>query len=381
MNYRSLQPGLMRSLLVTGLLGIGLVAGTAGQSRASEMEFKPSFAVSEEVNDNIYQTSYSKQADYITHITPAATFHYLAPFWNWDASYTLDYREYALHSHGNDFNFDGDTKGKITLVDNFFFIEATDSFHRVTLDVAHDATTESTLFLNLTEQNIGNVSPYLLWRLGDKSTLKTGYRYTDIRYFDSIGINEQDHCGFADFTYEWTPKLSLTSGYAFTRSETSILQYSKNDVYVGFKYQYADKSSLFGQIGESWQYFDGAGKVSYPFWDAGVTHDFDFATVTLDTNVQITPNPLATSTKVTSYTGKLDKTLKRGALGLSIAYAVYADTQTEVDTQRKLSFSGTGRYEVIPDLTASLSATAERYYINVTSGYPYSLPPVAWSLP
>jgi uncharacterized protein (PEP-CTERM system associated) len=223
----------------------------------------------------------------------------------------------------------------------------------------------------LTEQNIGNVSPYLLWRLGDKSTLKTGYRYTDIRYFDSIGINEQDHCGFADFTYEWTPKLSLTSGYAFTRSETSILQYSKNDVYVGFKYQYADKSSLFGQIGESWQYFDGAGKVSYPFWDAGVTHDFDFATVTLDTNVQITPNPLATSTKVTSYTGKLDKTLKRGALGLSIAYAVYADTQTEVDTQRKLSFSGTGRYEVIPDLTASLSATAERYYINVTSGYPY----------
>ena len=167
------------------------------------------------------------------------------------------------------------------------------------------------------------------------------------------------------------PKLSLTSGYTFTRSLSIPLNYDKHDVYAGFKYQYFDKCFLFGQYGETWQFFDTLGKGRYPFWDAGITHDTDIVKATLETNVQITPDPLSVSTKLTSYIGKLDKTLQRGALGLSCTYAEYANTETDIRTQRKLSFGGSGRYEIIPDLSASLAATAERYYITAASSYPY----------
>jgi len=366
-----LQASIVCQLIVAGLLSIGTMAGAARQARAAEMELKPSVGIIEEINDNIYESTSSKRTEYITHVQPGATFHYLTPFWNWDGAYSLDYRKYARHSRDDEFNHDGNVKGKMTLVDNFFFLDLSDTYHRVTLDVSHDVATESTLFINLTDQNIATISPYLLWRLGEKSTLKTGYRYTDTRYWDSSGIDKQEHGAFADFSYELTPKLSLTAGYAFTRSETIPAHYNKHDVYGGFKFQYADKSFLFGQVGESWQYFNESGRVNYLFWDAGVTHDFEVVTATLETSVQNTEDPLSVSTKQTSYSGKLDKVLQRGALGLSSTYSEYVNTQTDVRTQRKLSFGGYGRYEVIQALTASLTATADRYYLNGSSGYPY----------
>jgi hypothetical protein len=177
------------------------------------------------------------------------------------------------------------------------------------------------------------------------------------------------HDAFADFKYELTPKFSLSAGYDFSRSETSSVSYDTHDVYGGFNYQYADKSSIFGKVGYTWQLFNTGENTSFPFWDAGIIHDLGIALATLETTVQITPNPLAVSTKTTSYTGKLDRTLPRGAVGLSCAYTVYENTQTGVNStqaginnQRKLSFSGNGRYEVWDKLIANLAVTAEHYY-------------------
>lgn len=359
------------SLIVVVFLSIGPVIGTPRQACAAEMEFKPSLGVSEEINDNIYETASSKRAEYITRVQPGATLHYLTSFWSWDTAYTFDYRKYARHSRDDEYNHNANVQGKIALVDNFFYLDLSDTYQRVTLDVTRDVTTQSSLFISQTDQNIATLSPYLQWKLGEKSTLKTGYRYTDIRYWDSAGIDKLDHGAFADFSYELTPKLSLTTGYAFTRSKTATIRFDKHDVYGGFKYQYADKSFLFGKIGNSWQNFKNYNNVSYLFWDAGITHDFEIVTATLETIVQNTEDPLAVSTKETSYSLKLDKTQQRGAFGVSSTYSEYVNTQTETRNQRKLSFSGYWRHEVSQGLTGSLSATAERFYQDVSAGYPY----------
>jgi len=361
MNFNSPQAGLLRLLMVTGLLCIGLIAGTAVQSRASETVFKPFLAVSEEVNDNVYQTTSNKQTDYITHVTPGASFHYVTPLWTWDAADTFDYSKYAQKSESDQYINNANVTGKITLLDNFMYLEVSDLYQRVSLNVAQDVANQSSLFINQTNQNIATVSPYLLWRLGEKGTLKTGFRYTDTRYWGQ-GLDQFSHCAFADFKYELTPKFSLSAGYDFVWSETITAHYDTHDVYGGFNYQYADKSSLFGKVGNSWQLFNSGENVQFLFWDAGIIHDLGVAIATLETTVQSSVDPLAVSTKTTSYTGKLDKTLSRGSVGLSGSYSVYDNTQNGVNTQRKLSFSGSGRYEVIDSLIASLTLTAEHFY-------------------
>ncbi|KAA0890481.1 TIGR03016 family PEP-CTERM system-associated outer membrane protein [Oryzomonas rubra] len=357
--------------MICSLIVAGLVTGGARQACAAETVFKPSLAVSEEINDNIYEVAASKRTDYITRVQPGASLHYLTPFWNWDTAYTLDYRNYARHSRDAEFNHDAMVKGNIALVDNFFYLDLNETYRRVSVNVTRDVTTQSSLFLNQTDQNIAVVSPYLLWKMGEKSTLRTGYRYSDTRYWDATSIDKFEHGALADFSYELTPKLSLTSGYAFTRSKTSLSRFDRHDVYGGFKYQYADKSFVFGKLGRSWQIFDKANDVAYYFWDAGITHDFEVATVTVETKAQTTEDPQSVSTKETDYIGKIDKVLTRGAFGLSSTYSEYVNTQTDIRSQRKLSFSGYGRHEIIPSLTVSLNATAEHFYQINSGDFPY----------
>lgn len=338
---------------------------------AADISFKPSVAVSEEITDNIYELSTGKRTEITTRIKPGATFRYQSPFWSWDTAYTFEYRNYARSSRGNEYNHDIAVKGNLALVDNFLLLDLNDTYRRVSLDVARDAAAESSLFLNQTDQNIATVSPYLLWRIRGDNTLKTGYRFTDTRYWDQNGIEKQEHRGFADLTHEVSARFTLTSGYAFTRLESLPTKFSKHDLNGGFKYEYADKSFVSGQIGNSWQQFDSGINVSYLFWNAAVTHDLGFATATLDTRVAVTEDPLAVSTKETSYSGKLEKTFQRGMIGLSSSYSDFVNTATNRRESRRAGFTASGRYEVVQDLTANMSATGERFSRKITSDYPY----------
>jgi hypothetical protein len=368
-------------------MGVLLISSTllcsSAPVSAADKSFKPSLSISEEVTDNIFEQSANKHTEYTTRIMPGAVFHYQSPFWTWDANYTFEYRNYARNSSSDNFLHDGAVKGSIALIQNFLFLDLSDTYHRVSLDVSRDLTTESSLFLNQTDQNIAIVSPYMLWRLRGDNTLKTGYRFTDTRYWDSIGIDTQQHSGFADLTHEFSSKFSISSGYAFTRLESQPNQYNQHDIYGGFRYEYADKSFVYGKIGNTWQQFDSGPNVSYLFWNAGITHDFSSAVATVETTVSTSTDPLSVSTKQTSYSGKLEKNLQRGMIGLYASYSEYVDVLTDVTNHRTLRFSATGRHEILQDLTANLTATGERFSeitvpVVVTSAdYPYRFTGVA----
>lgn len=362
---------------ISALLAGGAIFCSPLPVSAAETLIKPYIDLSEEITDNIYELPSSKRTEFITRIRPGATYHYLSPLWTWDAAYNFEYRNYARGSRGDEYTHDGALKGNISLLKNFLFLDLNDTYRRVTLDVSRDAATESSLFLNQTDQNIATISPYLLWRLRGDNTLKTGYRFTDTRYWNSAGslnstgIDKQVHRGFADLTHDITSKLSLSAGYAFTRLESNPTQFNKHDLYGGFRYQYADTSFVFGQLGNSWQQFDGGPDVNYLFWNAGITHDFRIAVATLETKVSPSEDPLNVSTKETSYSGKLEKTMERGMLGLSAAYSEYVHTETDLMDRRRLGFSAMGRYEVLQDLTASLTTTGERFSRKTAADYPY----------
>ena len=59
---------------------------------AGDLLFKPSVSLSEEITDNIFEQSTNKRSEYMTRLTPGATFHYISPLWTWDTTYSFEFR-------------------------------------------------------------------------------------------------------------------------------------------------------------------------------------------------------------------------------------------------------------------------------------------------
>jgi hypothetical protein len=378
-----------QTLTLGGILSAGMVmAGSFSDSAfAADMELRPSLTISEEFNDNIHETADNRRTDYITRVQPGATFRYLTPRLNCDSSYTFEYRNYARNSKGDEYNHNASLRGTVALVENFLFVDVDDTYQRVSLDVTRDMATESSLYINQTDENRATISPYMLWRLGEKGTIKTGYRYTDVRYWGD-GIERREHGAFADLNREITSNFSLSAGYLFTRLLSDSTDYSRHDLYGGFRYQYAEKSFLYGQAGNSWQDFDTGRSTDYMFWNAGVTHDFTQFTLILETKVQNSSDPqtgtngrtgstasidpLNVSDKQTIYSGRVEKAFDRGSISFSTIYTEYDDTGNSQDSAKdKLSFNIGGNYEILEKLNLGLSVTGEHtdYRSNVSSAY------------
>ena len=336
----------------------------------AEFHFAPTLGVSEEFNDNIENTAAHRQSDFITRLQPGAAATYRARSLNGELSYNFDYQNYARGSRQNEKNHFLALRFSSELVDNFFFLEGSDTLSRVSLDVARDVTAES-LFANQTDQNKGSFSPYLLWRLGSQTTLKTGYRFTDTSYWGTPGIDKREHRGFADLSHEPAARLHLSAGYGYARVSTDLVDYDQHDLSSGLKYEYAEKSFLYGGVGNSWQSFSDTRRVSNLFWHAGISRDFSSILATLETRVQYTDDPLTVSTKETSYSATLEKPLLHGALGISTSYAKFRDTRVGALDRRRAVVSGFARYEMSPRLNLSLGLTGDKVSRAALADYPY----------
>jgi hypothetical protein len=361
-----------RSILAGIAVVVAVSSPSAKEAAASELELKPALSVSEEYNDNIFGTADGRRTDFVTRVQPGAMLHYRAAQLGLDGSYIFDYRNYAKGSHGDEEIHNADVKGNLQFLDDFLMVDFGDALHRTTVNAARDIATES-LLVNQTSQNIAFVSPYLLWRLGGKYTLKTGYRYTDTRYFDGIGIDRREHSGFVDFQHQVSEELIVNCGYAYTHADVTGQSYDRNEVSAGFRYNLAKRSSIFGSVGNSWNDFKGKSSTSDFIWDAGMSHDFGRTVALLETKVENIDDPLTVSTRRISYSGRVDRAFDRGGLGVSAIYLEDYVTETGKLEHRRGTLSSTGRYEVLTKLTASGALYAERFSKDTADQYPYRL--------
>lgn len=352
---------------------IGVASFGVLPASAAEVKLTPSLAVTEEFNDNVRDSATDRRSDFITRVQPGVAFMYRAPSVNGDLSYSFDYQNYARGTVENEENHYLDLRATAEVVKNFFFLELSDTLSRVSLDVTRDVTTES-LYANQTDQNRASISPYLLWRLGEKNTLKTGYRFTDTSYWGSPGIDKREHRVFAEFNHDPTARLNLNLGYAWARSMTEQLDYDQHDLHAGFRYEYLEKSFLFGGVGNSWQAPSVGSNVSSPFWNAGISRDFGHLSATLETRVEYTEDPLAISTKTTSYSFSMEKPLQHGAVGVSIAYRKYVDTLEAANRERrKAEVGGFWRGELSPRLNATVTVSGDKVSRESVQDYAYHL--------
>ncbi len=339
------------------------------EAMAADFSFHPSLAVSEEYTDNVFESQDNKRADYITRTVPGLALQYKSALWKWDGSYAFDYRYYARRSRSDDTTHDLAVKGLIKVIDEFFLLDLNEYYKRVSLDVTQDYTKDS-LFFNQSDQNVFTASPYFVWRIDPKLNLKTGYRYANTWYREPLAENKTDNGAFAEATYELSPNASLNGGYAFTHQNAETSDYDKHDVYGGARYEFGNRSFVFGQVGNTWIRYSLGNRVDNLFWNAGITKNFETVTANLVTGVKYSEDPLRNLTRERFYSADLDYLFDRGHIAFSANYSEFDGTDgTTLDTT-KYTVGIRGRYELLTDFTGTLAFTAENFVRSYMSNSP-----------
>ena len=337
-----------------------LLAGAA-HVQGADFSFQPSIAISEEYTDNVFENNLDKRSDYITRLLPGVAMKYTAPLWEWDLGYTFDYRYYAGGSRKDDTTHSINANGLVKLIDEKLFLDLSETYRRVSLDVTRDTTSES-LYQNQSDQSVGIISPYLLLHPTPRLTLKSGYRYINTWYKEPQAVSRQDHVGFINNSYELSSTFFLTGDYTFTREiPVGISSFYRHEAAIGPRYEYAEKSFIYARAGVIASDYDNGTHVLNPSWSAGLTHTFDSVTAQVSAGTRYSDDPLGVSTMETSYSASLTRNLQRGGLTLHGSYTEFSDAIADTLKNKRYSGGFSGAFELARELRGTLGLTYENY--------------------
>lgn len=344
-----------------------------GTSHAAEFTFTPSIGISEEYNDNIYDSAFDVRTDYVTHFLPGLALKYKTSFWDWDINYLLDYRIYANNSYNEEDVHNLNVNGQVTLLDNLLFVDIQEAYQRVSTSIRQDFTQESGN-VNQTDSNIFSISPYITLKPASMVNAKLGARLASYWYQDPESIDKDEYGGYGSIHYEVSPKIFIDSGYTFTHSDArqdpDVNNYDWHNLYAGPRYEYADKSFVYAHGGYTIIDYSSGRRFDNPFWDVGVSHDFGTYQATVETRVSYEQDPDQNLTQVTSYSGGLTKTFARGKAGVSLGYLKYEymNESEEPDTDSYRAGLN-AEYEVSSRLSARLAFAAEEFHEEREGNY------------
>ena len=331
----------------------------------AEYRIQPALTLSEEYNDNIFLTPKNPTQDYITRALPSIHFLYTAPLWDWDVAFAYDYRYYAHKSKIHDSTFTLNLANHTTLVKDFFFIDLKDVYSRVSLDTTRDYTQQSN-FLNQTDSNVASATPYFTLRLSSRMTGTTGYQYRNIWYKDPAAIDKTEHSVFAHLSDEMSLRTYMNADIRYTRSETRLITYNRTDVSAGPRYEYAEGSTLWFNIGNTWfasEQQDIRG--SQVFWDTGFAHKFRTYTLSFVAALTYIDDPLRILRREDRYVGTFRKETERFTLGFTAGLWEYRDILTKHLQNSRYGTSGTVSYRITPALQGTYSLSIDRNEDNV----------------
>ncbi len=338
-------------------------------AEGAEFSIEPSITISEEYNDNVFLRKEVRDEDYITRVLPSIVLRYKTPIWEWDISYALDYRYHANYNYyaswvaaarEEETTHDLDANGHIEMINEFLFIDISDEYQRVSLDATRDYSEES-LFLNQSDRNIFTLNPYFVVKPSSLSTLTTGYIYSDTAYKEEEAIDRTNNIAYVNSDFELSPKITLNAGYKYTQEDSDAMDYNKNDISLGSRYEYAGESYLSFTIGNSWLDFKEANSYSHIFWNAGIIHKFSTVTGSLESAVDYNEDPTGNPIRENRYLMSFGKPSGRTTLNLSISLREYRDSETEDLQTRSYGPTANIRYELTTRTTVAIDSTLEKF--------------------
>ena len=324
---------------------------------------KPAVTVSEEYNDNIFLTAYGKENDYITRVLPSVRFLYNAPFWDWDAAYSYDYRRYAYHRDVDDNTQTATITNKTRLISEYLFLDASDEYNRVSLSLARDYTQES-LFVNQSDRNVLLLSPYAVFHPGTSTTLKGGYTYQNIWYKDPAAVDKIDNIAAFEVKEEASPRLTLSMNLKHTSDDNRVDKYRKNDLALGPRYEYAENSFLWFFLGGSQIAFEQSGNARQFTWDAGITHRRPTYSLTIETALNYVDDPLRVLLREDRYTATLKSEADLASMPASTGFPDYRNAAPQPLEARTTWSVSAGMLEYRAPVTNFLEDRTYRGYVS-----------------
>lgn len=327
-------------------------------TESAEFRIQPSITISEEYDDNVFLEKEDTVDEYITRVQPSIVLEFKDLRWELDIDYGLDYRYFA-NGGEDDTSHDLEVNGKFEILKELFFLNISDTYSRVSLDITRDFARES-LFVNQSDRNIFSVNPYFILRPASLTTVTSGYIFTDTWFKEDTAIDRRNHVAYVDTDFELSRKHTLTAAYRYTQSDSDVTDYNKNDASLGSSYEYAEESFLTVTIGNSWLDFKEAGSNNHIFWNAGISNKFHAFTVQLQSSRDYIEDPEGDLTRVDSYTVTLNKPAERISYGISASFKEFRDAVNEVLEDRSYGVSGYFTYEITPKMTGTVDFTAEK---------------------
>jgi hypothetical protein len=360
------------AVIILGAMTIIAPADVEG----AEFRFQPGITLSEEYNDNVFLTTENRSDDYITAIAPSLSIVYLAPSWDWNVSYNYNLNYYAKKTRSDDSSQSLNLANKNRIISDVLFLDLSDRYSRVSLDVLRDYTQESN-FVNQSDMNSLTINPYLVVTPLSRMTVTTGYIFTDTWYKDPLAIGRTDQVSYVDIRQDITPRSALLAGARHTLDINAVEGYTEDDLYLGLYHDFGGDSVVTAKAGKTWSDFEITGRTTAVFWEGTITQRWPTVTVTYETGVRLIPDPLLNLRREDRYLVTISKDFERTSLMVSGGLIEYREAHhnnlenTSYRLTGVLSHALTEKSRILLNLTTDrlddnqAGTSTERYLADV----------------
>ena len=259
----------------------------------AEFRIQPGITLGEEYNDNIFLSPQDRSSDFISRFVPSLNMLYKGPLWDWDVRAFYEYRYYVrFHDDVKQSNIPSlNLINHTRIKDEYIFLDIRENYSKVSLDPTRDFTQESA-FINQTDSNVLTLNPYFIIRPTSQMTVTTGYTYSNTWYKDPTAIDQVDNTVYTGFQQDLSRRSIMTVGIIHDENTNRIQDFTRDDAYLGYRYEYVENSTLSVKVGNSW-FNDKTNEVriTQVFWDAILTHRYSTMTVTCETGLRFIPDP------------------------------------------------------------------------------------------
>jgi hypothetical protein len=369
-HHRNVFPASLKIKILFVMIYIYFFSGVS-IGAGSELLVTPRISLSEGYSDNVFGAQYNKKSDFITQVLPGVIINYNAPLWNFSVDYYADFIHYDNNVHNDETTHYLNTSGKVRIIDNFMFLDVSDMYQRIPLDVKRDTTWQS-LFLDQTDTNIFHASPYIDFRAFKRAKIKMAYIYNNIHYGYIPAINKQDNGFEISPYYELTPKCTLSTNFIYTHTDTNVnINYNRSIYSIGFDYEYLSRS--FFSLEAGYEYFSLNSNIStgFPYLNLKISYQYRRFVVSLLVGSTFNTDPFLAASEQRGVTGRLDMEFDRSTMSLYSTYNEYIDNIVNEVYSKSLEIGWNLKYELTPKTIAISNIIVDRYY-NVN--YNHMLP-------
>lgn len=313
-------------------------------------EMKASLGFGLEYNDNIDNSANNQMTDFITHIRPSFSFKRLGGRIEADITYRGDYEFYLQSKDTEEYRHYINALVTGELAENLFFLSVHEDMSQIYRDVSRGEVMDDETLDDLVNRNRFTVSPFFTLRPSERTNLRLGYDFTDIRYskgqdsgspkpvsfsndqYDFNYKKSQSHTVYLHMDHELSDRATFYSGATMTRwiddnSENLTDQsFNRYTVYLGGAYAFSEDLMFSIKAGPSITEPDEQPSQTRPFVETDLSYVLGRSIFSAFYNTTYEDNPeTGGSTRKDSYGVKWHKEFDRSHLTASISYSTFED--------------------------------------------------------